>query len=292
LAEKQLVAAARRGDAAATVELLRRAAAPAWRWSRGFCRDPEDAADLAQDVLLTLHHALPRFRGDASLSTWTYIVARRACARRQRRARRQASLDAPAQAHLRDRPDPGAGPVSRFEHRRLAERLEDAVAALPETQRAVLVMRDVEGLSAREVGTVLALGERAVKSRLHRARLALRERLAPFVTETDVTAPTPACLETAHLLSRQLEGELAPGACARMEEHVRQCPHCEARCRELRRVLAACRDYGAQPVPEELERAVRDAVRGLHAAPVAGTRASIKARPRPKRARVALANGP
>ncbi len=258
-----MLADARRGDPEATRELLRRAAAPAWRWSQGFCRNQDDAADLAQDVLVTLHRSLPRFRGDSSLSTWTYIVARRACARRQRRAGRQSSLDAPGHAHLRERPDPGAEPFMHLERRRLGERLENAVAALPEAQRAVLVMRDVEGLSAREVGKVLRLSERAVKSRLHRARIALRERLAPFVAEPMAPETSADCPRTAELLSRHLEGELASGPCTRMEEHVRECGHCERTCRELRGVLAACREYGQQPVPAALDRAVRDAVRRL-----------------------------
>ena len=258
-----MLAAARTGDPAALGELLRRAAAPAWRWSSGFCRNREDAADLAQDVLLTLHRALPRFRGDASLSTWTYVVARRACARRQRRAGRQSSLDAPALAHIKERSDPSPGPASRLEHRRLAERLEDAVAALPRPQREVLVMRDVEGLSAREVGAVLGLGERAVKSRLHRARVALRERLAPIVDESAPRTPPSACPETARLLSRRIEGELDATACAQMEEHLRDCTHCAETCRQVRRVLSACRDYGRKPIPAVLDRAVRSAVRGF-----------------------------
>src|SRR5512134_563903 len=169
-AERRLIAAARTGDARATRELVERAAAPAWRWSHGFCRNRDDADDLAQDVLVALLRSLPKYRGEASLSTWTYIVARRACARRRMRERRQTSLDAPSSSHLRERPDPAAGPARVLERRRLGERLEHAIPALPEPQRAVLVMRDVEGLSAAQVGEVLGLGERAVKSRLHRAR--------------------------------------------------------------------------------------------------------------------------
>src|SRR5512143_2500397 len=69
--ERRLLADARSGEAAALHELLERAAAPAWRWSSGFCRNRDDAADLVQDVLHTLLRSLERFRGDASLSTWT-----------------------------------------------------------------------------------------------------------------------------------------------------------------------------------------------------------------------------
>jgi RNA polymerase sigma-70 factor (ECF subfamily) len=170
------------------------------------------------------------------------VVARRACARRRQRGKRQQPLDAPAYAHLRDRPDPSPGPARRVERRELARRLEGAIAELPESQRAVLVMRDVEGLSAAEVGEALGLGERAVKSRLHRARLALRSRLAPYVNGGDAPEPARGCPETARMLSRWLEGELS-GACV-----------------SLRSVLGACREYGGRAVPRELQRAVREAV--------------------------------
>jgi RNA polymerase sigma-70 factor (ECF subfamily) len=263
LEENRLLAAARAGDPAARRRLLERAAAPAWRWSHGFCRNPDDAADLAQDVLVTLMRSLPRFRGDSSLSTWTYTVARRACARRRQRESRAHSLDAPSHAHLRDRPDPGAGPARHLEQRELAERLETAIAALPEAQRAVLVMRDVEGLALADVAAVLSLGERAVKSRLHRARLAVRDRLAPFVAGGDAPAPGSDCPETARMLSTYLEGELDAGTCARMERHVAGCPACGGACTSLRAVLGACRGYGAQRVPPELQRAIKDAVSSL-----------------------------
>lgn len=263
LAEKRLLDAAKAGEPDALRELVERAAAPAWRWSKGFCRNTDDAADLAQDVLVTLMRSLADFRGDASLSTWTYIVARRACARRRQREDRGRSLDSPSHAHLREQPDPGGGPARRFEQLELSGRLESAIAALPEPQRAVLVLRDVEGLSAAEVAKVLGLGERAVKSRLHRARLAVRERLAPYVAGRDAPAPGAACPETARMLSRYLEGELDAAACERMDHHVRGCTACGGSCASLRAVLGACGAYRERRVPAELQRAVRDAVRGL-----------------------------
>jgi RNA polymerase sigma-70 factor (ECF subfamily) len=262
LSERRLIVAARAGDPEARRELLERAAAPAWRWSNGFCRNRDDADDLAQDVLVALLRSLGTLRGDASLSTWTYTVARRACARRRTRERRAESLDAPGAARLRERADPGAGPARRLERRELADRLERAIAALPEPQRQVLVMRDVEGLGAAQVGEVLGIGERAVKSRLHRARVAVRASLAPYVSGGDAPGPSPGCPEAVELLSRRLEGELDRATCARMERHVRTCPACEARCASLRAVLGACRDYARTPVPGELRRAVRRAAAG------------------------------
>ena len=122
-------------------------------------------------------------------------------------------------------------------------------------------MRDVEGLSADEVAATLGLGVPAVKSRLHRARLALRESLAPYVKGGEAPAPSEGCPETARMLSRWFEGELTASTCARMERHVRGCPACGGTCISLRAVLGACREYGERAVPPELQRAVRAAVK-------------------------------
>ncbi len=241
------------------------AAEPAYRFSRGFCRDPHEAEDLAQDVMATLLRTLRSFRGDSSLSTWTYTVARRACGRRKQRLARQ-------DAALRREPDAAAGivrepePPRRLERRRLAAALEQAIAALPEEQREVVVLRDVEGLPASEVARIVGIGERAVKSRLHRARLALRETLAPHVPGGAAPPPAERCPDTARLLSRYLEGDLSGSVCERMESHVTSCAGCAGACESLRAVLGACRTYGEQPVPPAVRRAVRAAVRDLLAA--------------------------
>jgi RNA polymerase sigma-70 factor (ECF subfamily) len=266
--EARLIAAARKGDRAALTSLLELASGPASRFSRNFCRDPHDAEDLAQEVLATLMRSLKSFRGESSLSTWTYVVARRACGRLRKRGARMEAVAPDAHAMLTT-PDPAAGPARRLERRQLGEALERAVASLPMPQREVLVLRDVEGLSAAEVGAVLGLGERAVKSRLHRARLALRARLAPFVGSGEAPARGPNCPDTMLMLSRSIEGELSPGVCARMEEHVRQCESCGEACHSLREVLGACRAHGQRALPPDVRRAVRKAVREALARPLA-----------------------
>lgn len=261
-AEARLVAAARKGDRKALNELFKAAAAPALRFSRDFCRDPHEAEDLAQDVMATLLRTLPTFRGDSSLSTWTYTVARRACGRRKKRMARQTPLDEAGSAAF-EMPAPEAEPHRRLERRQLGEALERAIAALPAAQRDVLVLRDVEGLSAAQVAKIVGIGERAVKSRLHRARLAVREQLAPYVKGGDAPPRGEHCPDTARMLSRYVEGELSPAVCARMETHVASCPACTGACESLRAVLGACRDYGKQSVPPEIRLAVRTAVKDL-----------------------------
>ncbi|MFN8587187.1 MAG: sigma-70 family RNA polymerase sigma factor [Candidatus Eisenbacteria bacterium] len=258
--EQRLLKAARAGDERALREIVQMVSGPAYRFSVGFCRNPDDAEDLVQDVMATLLRTLDSFRGESSLSTWTYIVAKRACGRRKQRAARMMSIEdlSPVDA---DRADDAPGPAGRVEQRQLGAALEQAISELPDNQKQVLVLRDVEGLSAAEVGEILGLGERAVKSRLHRARLVLREKLAPFVKGGNAPPPAQSCPDTARMLSRYMEGELTPDVCARMEEHVSKCPSCGGTCESLRQVLGACRTHGARPLSPELRTAVRNAVK-------------------------------
>lgn len=258
--ESRLLKAARTGDEKALRELVQMVSGPAYRFSMGFCRNPDDAEDLVQDVMATLLRSLESFRGESSLSTWTYIVAKRACGRRRQRASRQSSIEDMNPVEM-DRADSAPGPAVRMEQSELGAALEAAIAALPDNQKQVLVLRDVEGLSAAEVGKILGLGERAVKSRLHRARLVLREQLAPYVKGGDAPEPAETCPDTARMLSRYMEGELTPAVCERMQEHVSQCPACGGTCESLRSVLGACRANGERPLPDELRKAVRSAVK-------------------------------
>jgi RNA polymerase sigma-70 factor (ECF subfamily) len=275
--ERALVAAARGGDTRAMGRLLQMVSDPALRFGRGFCRDAEDAQEVMQDVLTSLVRSLRTFRGEAALSTWAYTVARHACMRRRRRRvdepTRLESLDAAGaggEPGALEVPDAEADPQHHHERRELGEALERAIAALPQAQRDVLVLRDVEGLTAGQVGRILGLNERAVKSRLHRARVALRETLAPRLgrsaeggsrSQASGLGRGRGCPDTARLVSRYLEGELDASVCATLSKHVAACPHCGEVCHSLRRVLGMCRGYGERPLPAEVRRQVRAAIR-------------------------------
>jgi RNA polymerase sigma-70 factor (ECF subfamily) len=268
--ERRLLAAARAGDARATRELLDGVSATVYRFGRSFCRDPHDAEDVMQDVFTALTGSLGTFRGDASLASWAYVVAQRACARRRRRpeaaAGRVASLDQPREAGgAGEIADERGDPARLAEASELREVLERAIRDLPGPQRDVLMLRDVEGVPGREVGRMLGMTERAVKSRLHRARLAVRTRVMAY--RRGVLAPRPAaCPDTPALLSRFLEGEIRAADCALIERHVAACGWCHDACTALRDTLRACRRWGDAPVPRamraRLRRAVRHAVDG------------------------------
>lgn len=156
-----------------------------YRFAQRLCGSPDDAKDLVQETFLSAYRSLKDFRGESSISTWLYTIAAHACQRMRRKRKgapeRELSLDALIPTADGDMPlqVPGSDltPEERLEHKELRHSLFSAVHKLPKKYRMVLVLRDMEGLSAREVGAVMDLTERAVKSRLHRARLFLRHEL-------------------------------------------------------------------------------------------------------------------
>lgn len=284
--EGRLLVAARAGDPRALRQLLTALAGPAYRFGRGFCGDPDDAEDVMQEVLVALARDIGRVRGDGSLTSWAYVVARRVCLRHRRRRSgepaRMASLEAGPEGdgEAGRLAAPGADPLDRVERRELGAILERAILALPATQREVLLLRDVEGLSARAVARALGVGERAVKSRLHRARMALRQalapRLAPSRSPVAATGATPrpatggaapGCPDTARLVSRYLEGELTPARCDELAAHVDACAACRSACDVLRQALGACRAWGRSPLPAPLRARVREAIRDAAGSP-------------------------
>jgi RNA polymerase sigma-70 factor (ECF subfamily) len=238
-----------------------------YRFGRHFCRNRDDAEDVMQESLAALVRTLPRWRGDAAPSTWAYVVARNTCGRmRRRRAGAPARLESLAEGA--GRMDalrvaaPGSDPAREFERGELRDALERALAALPVSQREVVVLRDVEGLSAPEVGRVLGLGEEAVKSRLHRGRTALRRALASLRGDA-APARRRGCPDTALLLSRHLEGEVDAATCRRLARHVDECADCGAACDSLRAALGACARMGGGALPAGARAALRRAARAV-----------------------------
>jgi RNA polymerase sigma-70 factor (ECF subfamily) len=138
-----------------------------------------EAEDVAQETFLRAHRALPEFRGDAKLSTWLYAIASRLCLTRlgsgEHATIRQ---DEGSIARL---PQEADGPDTALERSELETALHRAIAGLPDDRRIVIVLRDLEGLSYEEIGEALDLPPGTVRSRLHRARLDLKEKLERFL---------------------------------------------------------------------------------------------------------------
>lgn len=159
-----------------------------YRYAHRLCGEPEAAKDIVQDTFLNAYRAFERFRGDAQVSTWLYTIASHACTRMRRRRKGEPQqsqcLSLESFAPMTDGelrlqiPVEGLSPHEALENKELRQALDQAIGKLPPPYRKVLILRDMEGLSAKEVGTIMRLQERAVKSRLHRARLFVRRELS------------------------------------------------------------------------------------------------------------------
>jgi RNA polymerase sigma-70 factor (ECF subfamily) len=246
-----LIEAARVGDDAALSMLLARHAPTVMRFATKMCRNDADAEDVLQDTLLAAARGIRELLGGAAMSTWLYAVARSYCIKKRRRSKHAPDvvvpLDAPEGVGL---PSEGDAPDAAASRREVGEAIERAIRDLDETSREVIVLRDVEGLSAAETAEVIGIGVDAVKSRLHRARAELRVRLAAYAPHAVATTPSdPACPDIVDVLSRHLEGDIGPDACAAMEAHVARCTSCSAACGSLREAITLCGASGARPLP-------------------------------------------
>jgi RNA polymerase sigma-70 factor (ECF subfamily) len=183
-----LVEAFREGKAGAFDAIVRTHQDRVYAFCLRMLADREDALDVAQEVFLSAYRNLAGFRGEASLSTWLLrIAANRSLNRIRQRATRaarevmsiepQEDGDAPFQPPGReeDRPD------RMVESRETRKILEAAIANLDEDSRMLVLLSDVEGLSYEELSEAVGIPLGTVKSRLHRARMALRKMLAPVV---------------------------------------------------------------------------------------------------------------
>jgi len=268
-----LLLSARHGDRAALESLLARHQDQIYRFGMKMCRDPEDAKEVLQDTLLALARGIRDFRGSSSMSTWLYKVARSYCIKKRRKSKfapqQESSLDADASAEASRLPDPARGADDALAGKEVARALERAIAALEADYREVLVLRDVEGLTAAEVAEVLGISVDAVKSRLHRARLSVRARIAPLLEVPSVpsSAPATGCPDVLQLFSQHMEDEISGEVCARMEEHLRSCPRCQGACDTLKRTLALCSTMRPEKVPASVQDSVRAALRGIAVEP-------------------------
>jgi len=256
-----LIAKARAGDRAALEQLLSEVAPSVRRFGLHMCRNDADAQDVLQDTLLAVTDHLGQFEGRASLTSWVFMLARTACARRRRGLKNQPTS---GDAQLLSVHTEEAGPDHTVEQRELSQLLTRALHGLSEEHREAIALRDIEGLSAAEAAKVLGISVQALKSRLHRAREALRARLAPVLEPRAESRPA-GCPDVAAMFSRNLEDELTQADCARMESHLEGCPHCQATCHALRDVLHACQaERNAAPSPE-IQAAIRAALTRLAA---------------------------
>lgn len=181
--EALLVSRARDGDAAAFGQLVEAYEKRVFNLAYRMCGNREDAADLAQEALVRAYRAMRRFREQAQFSTWLYRIVVNVCLDYQRSRMRHptVSLDEPVAGDDGDIPrqieadilDPSA----EYERMETQETVHRAIGKLNEDHRAVVVLRDIQGLAYEEIADVLGVALGTVKSRLNRARMALKDEL-------------------------------------------------------------------------------------------------------------------
>jgi RNA polymerase sigma-70 factor, ECF subfamily len=185
IASAELVRRATAGERDAMERLLVRAQEIAYRFSLLVCGHPEDAEDVMQDALLKTYQHVARINDPEAFRTWLYSTVRNACLMKRRRRVGEPShfvaLDGGA-ADGADKsplevPSKDVPPDQQMLDVWMDRRLREALGTLPPRYRMIVVMREMEGLSTRDVATITGLSEANVKTRLHRARMMLRKEL-------------------------------------------------------------------------------------------------------------------
>lgn len=174
----ELVRAAAAGGEDAFAELVRLHEKKVYNLTLRLCGNPEDAADAAQEAFLSAWRGLPAFRREAEFSTWLYRLASNASIdllRRSKRRRGEASLD--EEESPIDAVDAAPSPQERLEGAELRDAVAAGMAQLSESHRHALVLRELQELSYEEIAAVLEVDLGTVKSRISRARGALRKIL-------------------------------------------------------------------------------------------------------------------
>ncbi len=185
--DEKLVERFLEGDKSALDELLQRYHSRVYRLAYGILRNPQDAEEVIQEVFLRVFQKLDSFKGESSFSSWLYRVAINTTYMklRDRKGVSTFSFDQVGKLLDEEMIKSGSGEwVARPDDELLTEEalriISEAIDQLPDDFKTVLILRDVEGLSTDEVAEILGLTPAAVKSRLHRARLFLRDKLEDF----------------------------------------------------------------------------------------------------------------
>lgn len=190
--EAQLAQQLLEGDDSAFEEFVNRMRKRLFNYAMLMCGHPDDAEEVTQEALLKAFENFHQLRDPNSVRAWIFRIARNECLMKRRK-----SIFAPAEEISLDEPLPGVeddggqlrleiadwtlAPEDEVFRKELREILKDAIQKLPPTYRSVFLLREVEGLSTRETAEVLGVSEEVVKTRLHRARMALRQQLDDYL---------------------------------------------------------------------------------------------------------------
>ncbi|MBX3377872.1 MAG: RNA polymerase sigma factor [Phycisphaeraceae bacterium] len=233
------------------------------------CRHRADAEDMVQDVFLQALRKWHTFRGESDPGTWLYTIAARTCKARTRRKggidKRQVPMSQLMPWSETTVMEAAAAPEGRedpAEKKEALARVQEQIARLPEHLRLPLVLKEVLGMSVEDAAAALGLEENTIKTRLHRARLALRKAMTAKASR--VSAPAPiyekqVCLD---LLKAKMEAMDRGGiAAGQRVPQAEVCARCRAVFRELDMVQDACSQMGQGDMPAPLRAKILDALR-------------------------------
>lgn len=191
LHDRELVAAAQKGDRAAFRRLYDAYHRRAFAVALGVVKNPQDALDVVQEAFVKVHKHIDGFQGSASFYTWLYRIVMNLSIDHVRRSKKSKQVDyddtfARSDAETSAGPWPsvdGANPRKSVLRRELSETIARALETLPEYHRAVIVLREVEGLSYEEMAEVLEVPKGTIMSRLFHARRKMQEALRDYLGE-------------------------------------------------------------------------------------------------------------
>jgi len=188
--EAALIRAAKKGDEQAFTRLVRAYEGTVYSFAYKVCRDSDKASETVQDTFINVHQKLKQFDGRSKFSTWVYSIVTNNCLMKRRKSKLEESslsiqeiesdeVQAPRELLVEEKETP----LEHAATTELREKLDEAIKKLAVDYRVVFVLRDIEGLKADEVAKILNLSVPAVKSRLRRARVFLKNELESYVTE-------------------------------------------------------------------------------------------------------------
>jgi RNA polymerase sigma-70 factor (ECF subfamily) len=189
MSDDDLLRAARTGDERAFTELVRRYGSMVHGFSFKLCRDAQKAEESYQDTFINVYRKLDQFDGKSKFSTWLYSIVANNCLMKHRKRKLDAEMESLDSPHM-DEDEHGTRyvhswddtPIEKLMNNELRRKLDAAIQKLPPDYRVVFVLRDVEHQSAEETAKILHLSIPAVKSRLRRARVFLRNELHQYMT--------------------------------------------------------------------------------------------------------------
>ena len=272
--EQELIRRVREGDKEAFYGLVRPYERALLFAARSVLNNDADAEDAAQEAVLKAFMHIEKFRGESKFSTWLVQIAINEARMKLRKEHRELyeSLDVPTVDEQgdywpKDFADWREIPIEALQRKELREALSKALASLEPKYRQVLALRDIQHFSVAEAAEALGLSGEAVRTRLHRARLRMRDALAPgFGSEwirgrekvrpseavrsgADMTVIEISCVEVWREISNFLEGSVDRELRARMEAHFAVCSNCKAVLDGTKNVVKLIGDEQAFDVP-------------------------------------------